>query len=281
VEPVHAPPPHVPAAQAQGVPHRPVTSQVCSAETPEHRDTPGVQPPPSAPPLLPLPVLEPPLLELAVPELLDPELPPDPELLLLAAGVELAELPSLKLLPAPDPSGSAANVAELPSTPLAVLDSGLPPPELLPPPDSDRLDAESGGPGPGCSLISPSQAMRARAAAPTNETRLMIQRYTTRSRSGRASRLALIDWGSAGFRSRELPRDGEGRVRHRSSLDLRPEDGASRTWGIVRSVLHITEAQRPKDAKKQQKHPAIPGRRRDFLWHIDGLAGSRRHNDSA
>ena len=148
VEPVHAPPLHVPAAQAQGVPHRSVTSQVCSAETPEHRDTPGVQLPPSAPPLLPLPVLEPPLLELAVPELLDPELPPDPELLLLAVGVESAELPSPKLLPAPDPSGSAAKVAELPSTPLPVLDSGLPPPELLPPPDSDRLDAESGGPGP-------------------------------------------------------------------------------------------------------------------------------------
>jgi hypothetical protein len=106
-------------------------SQVCTAETPEHCETPGVQPPASTPPPLPFPMLEPPLLEPAVPELLDPELPPDPELLLLAVGVQSAELPSLALLSstAPDASGSAAKVAGLPSRLEPVLASGLPPPD--------------------------------------------------------------------------------------------------------------------------------------------------------
>ncbi len=89
VEPVHTPPLHMPAAHGQGMLHWPVTSQICTAETAEHCDTPGVQPPASTPP--PYPALEPPPLELAVPELLDPELALDPELLPLAAAKHVHE----------------------------------------------------------------------------------------------------------------------------------------------------------------------------------------------
>jgi hypothetical protein len=144
------------------------------------------------PPLLPFPVPEPPLLELTVPELLNSELPPDPELPLLAAGVKSAELPS----PAP------------------VFASGLPPPKLVPPPDSDPS-------GTGPSLISRPQAIT-RAAAPTNQTRLMILKVhdpvtiEQNLKAGRQVPAGLIDPGSA-------PLD-------RTSLRLRPEVAPRRAW---------------------------------------------------
>lgn len=134
--PVHIPLPHVPAAHGQGMPHCPITSQVCTAEAPVHCETPGVQPP-ASPPLLDAELLPAELpLPLELPEI-DPELPLPPLLLLGVIAPELVDV-------------------ELP------LDPELPPPSLAPLSSTLGTSRES--------------RTRPQAAAPSGETSVRRRR---------------------------------------------------------------------------------------------------------